>query len=432
MNTALFASKVRNEIVKGPDPKDAHLSMPEVSGVVESVDTTNLARLIEMVQKRESAFVVVPEKGTILMTRDRDNQDNFKLQINGIDGSRSDFTIDSKGKIIKVGTTDVRELSPIKQLELDRLNEYLKDMPAEQVQLNPIPVGKLTDLKPDNNDRLAMMLENGRIDKTQLIRDYWAASGGKPSQLPESVDEMKNLDPYSLTSDLFDSVRKDLLAEVANVNSDPEMMVRLSRSEFREAFKNSDPALSAKMTKLYQKETGDVSVNVMVSSDPTVDAGLALQLGDGNIAFSKKLYDTIIRNCPNPDDQEQVILDILLHEHEHYVSGDNSTRGILTAVQAEYNKKLNQNSESGTITKGEAFARSTAAELLLLAAIREQEKEADGHDGLHPETVRVLKIFREEKKAIEELAEKMLGEEHSVVDSTNGSIWLPHPPLSER
>lgn len=422
MNVNSTVPQVENRVA------DANPSMPKAEYV--PVDALKLQQMAEVVERRDSAMVVIPGKGTVLMTKTKEG--NYQIMIQGDDDRLGSFTTNSRGEILKVGEIDIKEIGQYNLPKLEMLNEYLTALPVEQISLKEIPRGSVPDFKPGNDDALVKGLENGFFDKNKLMVAIWAATGGTQTQLGQIVEGLKDLSPYALTPQFIESVRGDLLAEVAAIKGDPDGQVKSTREALRTALKLSDSPLSGDMTKMYQESTGDYSTTVVVSSSVNVDDSMAIQIGDGNVLLSKRFCDFVMQKYPEAADQKKIILDILKHEREHYINGDSASRQLLYAAQAEFIRKTEQGLKDGSIPKDEAISRLVAAELLEKAEVRKQERRADGEDGLEPETVAALEAFTKQQLAAAAATAQKEGAETRKVNPELGSVWSTHPPTSER
>lgn len=381
-----------------------------------NLDVATFKEMAEYVDRRGSAVAVIPGKGMVMMTKNKEG--NYELLIGGTDGQRADYTINPQGQLLKVGETSVANLTPYHEQTINLLNEYLSALPPDQIKLITIPIiSQVPDFKPDEA-LLRELQDDGYVSKTRFITSVWAATGGTPDQLKAVVEESKHLSPYALTPKLMDEVQAELRKQAVMVKADPEAQVRDNRRILEPVYKLANLALSEKLTQMYQTATGDKSSNVVVSSG--FQNG-AFEIGDGNVIFSEKFYDSIIKNFPNPADQEKIILDILKHERAHYSNSDLSADLIIAKAKSGYFEKLNQDLENGTITKDQAVAKIYAANLLTIAAQREQERRADGVNGLDPITEKAI------EKYFKEIAPDAL-----IPDHVGGGLFLTHPPTHER
>lgn len=164
--------------------------LPNTTGLEVKVDEAKLQEMTEFVEKRSTAVAVIPGKGTMVMTKNQEG--NYEMTLKGIDGTQGEYTIDARGKLLKVGETDVQKLSPYHELKINMLNEFLQALPAEQIKVNIIP-SRVPDFQLQSGDVLAEKTQNGHFDKTELIVSIWARTGGTPERLRAAVEETKYL-----------------------------------------------------------------------------------------------------------------------------------------------------------------------------------------------------------------------------------------------
>lgn len=402
--------------------------MPETTGPDVTVDGAKLKALIEVVEGRGSFVAVIPDKGMVLMTKNKDG--SYRLSIDGVDGSNGDYTIDAEGNLLKVGETDIKDISSYHEAKINMLNEYLQALSPEQIKLKEIPVGQIPDLKPSTDDALVKTLtDHGNIPKTQLITAVTAAIGGTKSQLREVVENSQGLHPGALTPELFDSVRQELLSEAATTTVNPEAQIKINREYYNTAFQLANPELSQKLTKMYQSISGDTSTTVVVSSSAEVEDSIAIQIGDGNVIFSEKFYNSMVKNFPDPADQERIIGDILKHEQRHYTHSDIIAKTILQEAQTKYIQRLENDLSTGSITKDEAVARVYASTLLIMAEQRDMERRADGSSGLGREAVNAIEKFQQEQR---DAANGSLTQRRIIPPDAGGGLLLSHPDTEDR
>ncbi len=340
--------------------------------------------LLKTLQLAESQGVFLAISGTdvlvILSTGSA-----FEIQLVG-DGSTKTFSVDDLGNLTSVMNTPVQELDVVHAPMVDALNRVLTGLTEADLQAQEVRVGESLML-----GRLDVCVE--RLSKTALIKELALLLGGKSGfneVLPSVVKELEGVNPANLDSSLFEKVRQDLQVRVNDAEVDPDQIQKEAWRQHKHLIDERgkvDPAATIALTKRYREITGDPSLEAIVSS--VTDN--AHQVSDGTTIFSSELLRFVTENY-SEETAQQIVDDILLHEHRHYTFGHGSQLNRLLQAATALIGESSRLHEVGKTSYGEMKEYQLAVKMILFAEKRALESQADG-DALLPVTVEAFEKF---------------------------------------